>query len=66
METAKGKARQVRRVDFFDFSLVGYLVPLDTRALKFYISILSAELLSPLNYYKLLLLFNKREDVSQS
>lgn len=39
---------------------------LSCRSLKFYILILSAELLSPLNYYKLLLLFNKREDVSQS
>lgn len=36
------------------------------RSLKFYILILSAELLPPLNYYKLLLLFNKLEDVSQS
>lgn len=36
------------------------------RSLKFYSLVLSAELPSPLNYYKLLLLFNKSEDVSQS
>ncbi|KAI5274099.1 Thump Domain-Containing Protein 3 [Manis pentadactyla] len=35
-------------------------------SLKFYILVRSAELPSPLNYYKLLLLFNKRKDVSQS
>ena len=36
------------------------------RSLKFYSLVLSAELPSPLSYYKLLLLFNKSEDVSQS